>query len=399
MKRSILTVTCFFLICFLSFGSAGASESEKSDASAANNTFGFELFQKIIRQQEGKNVFISPYSISTALAMTWSGARGKTAEEMAGTLHFDVFGENIHPLFHRLKESIAQSDGEGCRLNVADALWGQEGYGFRKEFLDRIEKYYSGGFNTVDFIGDTDKAATRINQWASENTAGKIKDLISGDDIDMDTRLVLTNAIYFKGDWTFEFDKKMTRKKPFYVTPEKPVEAEMMFNEEDYRYGEPDDGLQVLELPYKGDDLSMVVLLPKHLPDLEKALNPDHLNNWLAGLQPEKVKVYLPRFKFQTRYYLGDYLKSMGIVEAFSDRADFSGMTGSKDLYIGKVIHQADIEVNEKGTEAAAATAVVMTWKSVPMTVTFNADRPFLFLIRHKPTNSILFMGRVMNPA
>jgi serpin B len=376
-----------------------AREHQAIMAAAANNAFGFDLFQRLVDSNQGKNVFLSPYSISSALAMSYAGARGKTAREMAAALRYGDASDAIHPAFRSLTEDLQKSGQKGCRLYVANALWGQQDYSFQKEFLGLVDRHYAGGFNTVDYIGATETARQRINQWIMQHTAEKIKELIARGDLDVDTRLVLTNAIYFKGDWTRRFSEQMTRKNPFWLESGQAVDVPMMADSGVYSYAEPDDSLQVLELPYEGDALTMVVLLPrKGRRALEQDVTSQNLAAWLSALHQEEVELFLPKFKFQSKFYLKKTLKSMGMHDAFDERADFSAMTGRKDLYIGKVIHQADIEVNEEGTEAAAATAVIMQRKSVPQRVVFRADHPFIFLIRHKPTGTILFMGKVMNP-
>ena len=405
MKRLLAVIVCSIVLSLVVLTNGVlAAQPKLPNASAANNSFAFDLLKKIMAKDVGKNIFFSPYSISTALTMTYAGARGNTAKEMADVLHYGVSGEGIHKAFYILTKDIEKSKTEGYQLNVANALWGQQDYKFRKEFLDLIARYYSGGFNEVNFIGETEKSRKKINDWVMKNTAGKIKKLINAGDIDTYTRLVLTNAIYFKGDWASQFEKELTQKRPFYVEQGKVVDVQMMSREGDFLYTEPNEKLQILEIPYQGDDLSMVILLPrKGLEGLEADMSSKTLNDWLSMLDEEKVSVFLPRFKFQSKYYLGKILTSMGMREAFDDRrADFSGITVKKELYISKVIHQADIEVNEEGTEAAAATAVIMSVpKSMspsPRPVIFRADHPFIFFIRHRPTNTILFIGRVMNP-
>ena len=402
-----------------------ALQSELPGVSAANNAFAFDLFKKITTTGEDKNIFLSPYSISTALTMTYAGARGNTAEEMAAVLHYAASGEDVHKAFQILTRDVEWSSKEGCQLNVANALWGQEGYGFRKAFLDLVARYYYGGFNEVDFRNETEKSRKTINDWVMKNTAGKIKELVARGDIGGYTRLVLTNAIYFKGDWASQFKKDSTKKRPFYVGPEKVVDVQMMFKADEFRYYAPstkpekpvdskvvrigrpvvqNQGIQILELPYKGDDLSKVILLSSDgLESIEASIGSETLNDWFSRLGQRDVEVYLPKFKFQSKYYLKDTLEAMGMRDAFDERrADFSGMTVKKDLCISQVFHQADIEVNEEGTEAAAATVVGMRKRvscapEMPVVI-FEVDHPFIFLIRHRPTNAILFIGRVMNP-
>ncbi|MCF8079085.1 MAG: serpin family protein [Desulfobacterales bacterium] len=425
MKRLFSLISCSIVLpLVLWVGGILAAQPEWHSASIANRAFTFHLYKKLAAKDRATNIFLSPYSISTALTMTYAGARGSTAEEMASVFHYGVSGAEIHKAFQTLMEGIGKSSKEGCRLYVANALWGQEGYGFKTGFLNLVARYYSGGFNQVDFIGESEKTRLRINGWAEQNTAGKIENLIGSDDIDSDTRLVLTNAIYFKGEWTSQFEKELTQKRPFYLEPEKAVDVEMMFKFGKLRYYAPSEeqerpvseevtiqgrpavqnqGIQILELPYTGDDLSMVILLSSEgVERIEAAIDSKTLTDWLSRLGERDVRAFIPKFKFQSKYYLKEMLESLGMRQAFTERADFSGMTGRKDLRVSKVIHQADIDVNEEGTEAAAATAVV-TSKLVSMlperpVVIFKADRPFLFLIRHRPTNTILFIGRVANP-
>lgn len=400
MKRWRCTCLIFTLLFWAVWATPLWAETNgQTIAAAANNGFGLDLFQTVGKATPEKNVFLSPYSISSALAMTYGGARGNTAREMAEVLGYGSAGDTIHMSFQTLTDDIRKSGQKGCRIYVANALWGQQDYGFKKEFLALVDRHYAGGFSTVDYIGETEKARDTINQWVMDHTADKIKGLIAEGDIDADTRLVLTNAIYFKGMWALRFLKEKTRQSPFMLESGTAVAVPMMSNDGDFLYAEPDDTLQVLELPYEGEAFVMDILLPrKGLKAVADKLSSQTLSAWLSALRPAEVELALPRFKFQSKFYLKKTLKPMGMHDAFDDRADFSGMTGAKDLYIGEVIHQADIEVNEEGTEAAAATAVVMTWKSVPMRVGFRVDHPFIFLIRHKPTNTTLFLGRVMNP-
>ena len=263
-----------------------------------------------------------------------------------------------------------------------------------------VKKHYDGGFNTVDFAGATEASRLTINSWVEQKTANKIKDLLAQGSLTELTRLVLTNAIYFKGDWAVKFKPDLTKPMPFHVSVEKTVNVPMMRQNGDFLFAENDD-VKVLELPYVGKELSMVLLLPKtNMNDLNAKLDAARLAEWTGQVREREVDIYLPKFKFETQYELKELLSDMGMVDAFAlPPADFSGMSGQKDLYITKVIHKAIIEVNEEGSEAAAATAVVMGVKAVLHKPVFKADQPFLFLIRHNDTGAILFMGRVNNPA
>jgi serpin B len=373
-------------------------DADQAALVAGNTRFALELYDQL-RKEDG-NLFFSPFSLSTALAMTYAGARGDTAAEMARVLHFDLTPERLHPAFARLQRQLDVSEGEdaGYRLYVANALWPQEGYAFLPEFLTLCQTYYRAGLQAVDFVGATEKARQTINRWVEQRTEDKIKELLKPGVVTPLTMLVLTNAIYFKGDWAAQFDKAETRDAPFTLLDRKQVSVPLMNQSGEFRYAEDAD-IQVVELPYAGEALSMVVLLPRQadgLPALEKSLNARKLADWLSKLRPRTVRVALPRFKMTSDFQLNDVLQALGMRDAFTGAADFSGMTGSRELFIGAVIHQAFVDVNEEGTEAAAATAVVMLKGSLPPA--FRADHPFLFLIRDMRSGSILFLGRVMNP-
>jgi len=365
-----------------------------------NTLFALDLYGRL-RKEDG-NLFLSPYSISTALAMTYAGGRGETEKQMVKVLHFTLEQKQLHPAFAELQNTLNEGGKKGAyELSVANALWGQKGYPFLKDFLAMIKNSYGGGLNEVDFIKATESARTTINTWIEKKTNNKIKELIAPGVLNDLTRLVLTNAIYFKGKWAAQFEKKNTKEAPFILADGKKVNIPMMYQKSDFKYIEKED-LQILELPYRGDDLSMLLLLPRKmdgLPALESQLTKDSLQGWLTSMQGKReVVVYLPKFTMTKEFMLADVLRSMGMTDAFSlPPADFSGMTGKKDLFISAVIHKAFVDVNEEGTEAAAATAVVMRVSSAQMTV-FRADHPFLFLIRDNHSGSILFIGRVADP-
>jgi len=398
----VLAVTCAMAAGVLA-GGATAPESPGAQDTAAvaagGNVFALDLYRRL-RAEEG-NLFFSPYSLSTALAMTYAGAAGNTAAEMANVLHFTLPQERVHPAFARLIEDVERAgDAEGCELSVANALWGQQGFDFLPAFLQSVQTNYGAPLHQVNFAA-TDAARTRINDWVAERTRDKIKNLIRLRVLNASTRLVLTNAIYVKGDWVHPFEASATADALFWVSADRSVSAPMMQQTKSFRYGES-DLCQVLELPYAGDALSMLVLLPREradLPALEEALTHAALAQWTSGLASREVAVTLPKFKLTCQFTLGKVLQEMGMGDAFGPAADFSGMTGRRDLYISAVIHKAFVDVNEEGTEAAAATAVVMRLTGLPQPpVVFRADHPFLLLIRHKPSGSILFMGRVADP-
>jgi serpin B len=364
-----------------------------------NTAFALELYQKL-RKEEG-DLFFSPYSISTALAMTFAGAQGETESQMAQTMHFLLEQEQLHPAFALLEMKLDEIGKQGqVLLKVANSLWPQEGYPLLEEFLELTKRFYGVLITAVDY-GNTETSRCTINAWVEEKTEGKILDLIPSGTLDSMTLLVLVNAIYFKGNWSSQFNKDRTREESFWVTPDKQVQVPMMRQLRKFGYAER-DGLQILELPYAGDDLSMILLLPRKkdgLSELEESLTVENLSEWTGKLWYGEVQVYLPRFSTAFPFRLDDTLMSMGMIDAFRE-ADFSGMDETKVLKIGAVLHKAFIDVNEEGTEAAAATAVAMRMKGLPPpTPTFHADHPFVFLIREKSTESILFLGRVVDPS
>jgi serpin B len=390
-----------------------------------NNKFALELYAKL-RAKEG-NLFFSPYSISTALAMTYAGARGQTAVQMARTLQFPmgpykapdtdkkgqplyrierklIGRENLGATFGALQKNLnARGKKGGYELSVANALWGQKDYGFLEEFLESVRTNYGGGLHEVDFIGATEPARRRINAWVEKETKKKIKELIKPGVLNALTRLVLTNAIYFKGNWARQFKEERTRQAPFTIADGRKVRTAMMNQKAKFKYMEGED-FQGLELPYVDDELSMIILLPRRvdgLADFERSLTSKGLSEWLGKLRKREVIVSVPKFKMTSQFGLVDVLRGMGMKDAFvPDVADFSGMNGKRDLFVSAVVHKAYVDVNEEGTEAAAATGVVVGVTSVgpQRTPVFRADHPFLFLIRDNNSGSILFIGRVMNP-
>jgi serpin B len=367
-----------------------------------NSQFALDLYGKL--SAKDGNLFFSPFSISTALGMTWGGARGETAEQMARTLHFTLVNEGFHQRFGELLKEVNGEPNEkrGYQLNTANALWGQKGYPFAPNFVKLMNDNYGAGFNEVDFQDATEASRQTINTWVEKETHSKIKDLLKKGIIKSNTRLVLTNAIYFKGDWASQFKKDVTKEGAFRVTSEKVVKAPLMHQSGNFRHFE-DRNVQGLEMPYVGKDLSMVVLLPKQidgLADLEKALA-GKLAGWLGQMQEQRVDVTLPKFKTASDLLLNQPLIALGMPLPFTeDKADFSGLNDGKgSLFISAVVHKAFVEVNEEGTEAAAATGVIISDPSAPPKATaFKADHPFLFLIRDNRNGSILFIGRIANP-
>jgi serpin B len=376
-------------------------ESDVNNVVNSSNQFAFDLYSNL--KGEKGNIFFSPYSISTAMAMTYEGARGQTAEEIRQVFHYP---DDINVLRRGYTETINQINKKDKKyeLRTANALWAQKDYRFLPEYFKTAEKYYGGKVTNVDFVRDTENSRLTINKWVEDQTNNRIRDLIPQGAINSLTRLVLTNAIYFKGNWETQFPKKNTKEADFRVSADKKVRVPMMFiREGKFNYTE-NEALQLLELPYAGNELSMLVLLPRNeLSEVEPYLKADKIKDLMKNLRQEEVDVYLPRFKFETKYLMGGeqgILGRMGMPTAFSEtQADFSGMTGRPDLYITEVVHQAFVEVNEEGTEAAAATGVIMGVKAVFLKKVFRADHPFIFFIQHRDTGNILFMGRVIDPS
>jgi len=377
-----------------------------------NTAFALDLYTQLKGEEErkhppgppqGRNLFFSPYSISTALAMTYAGARGNTAKQMADVFHFTLEPEALCRALADLKAQLNAVQEKGyVRLNVANALWAQAGYPFLQEFLDLVIQHYKAKLGYANFA-DHEAARQEINAWVEEQTNEEIKELIPQGLLDELTRLVLVNAIYFKGNWASQFDKDNTTNAEFWIAPDTAVNVPMMAQTEEFKYADiANDHVQILELPYVGEELSMIILLPTEkngLAELENSLSMEKLNGWQASLWQQEVMVYIPRFKVSSGFNLNESLETMGMSDAFSETAaDFSGMDGTQELSISAVIHKAFVEVNEEGTEAAAATAVVMAGRGIKRTPTFRADHPFIFLIRDNPSGSILFLGRVVDP-
>ncbi len=406
----MMVMSCIVGVCPLVLCGQEPRQVKPMDTTA----FAAKLYAQL-QAREG-NLFFSPTSIETALAMTYAGAKGVTAEQMANTLCISGSGEEVSSWYAGVLKQLNNPpavwgwvDKTGkpmpaYKLVVANALWGQQGYPFSPEFIQLVKSSYAAGLNSVDFR-QSEQARNTINTWVADQTHDKIKDLIAKGFLQPDTRLVLTNAIYFKSNWATKFQETATRKEPFHRTTDQSNDVPMMHQIHNFGYTETAD-LQLLELPYMEEDLSMVVLLPRTvdgLKDLEKNLTAENLRQWFKEAKPELVQVTLPKFTFSDEMELARILRAMGMTDAFDPvKADFSGMSSAERLFISAVIHKAFVAVDEDGTEAAAATAVgvrataMMRRPDEPKI--FKADHPFVFLIRHRSTGEILFMGRLSDP-
>jgi serine protease inhibitor len=376
-----------------------APKADRDETVRDDSEFATDLYGQL-RSQDG-NLFFSPNSISTALAMTYAGAKGNTGTEMAGVMHFTLPNDRLNAAYSARLHDLNAS-GKGYELNVANALWGQKGFAWQKDFLDLNKSYYDAGLNEVDFA-QSEQARQTINAWVEKNTHEKIKDLIPSGILDVLTRMVLTNAIYFKGKWALQFDPKMTFDGDFWTSATDKVKTPLMNEHGEFNFME-NETLQAVELPYSGKGVSMIVLLPRKrdgLKDLEEKLNAKKLAEWIGAMKPvHGLAVTLPKFKMTTQFELSKTLEAMGMKDAFGAKADFSGMGGEPGLvYLSHVIHKAFVDVNEEGTEAAAATAVVASRAPGPPQPTFRADHPFVFVIRDNRSGAILFMGRLSNPS
>jgi serpin B len=383
-------------------------DADVNELVEGNSAFAVDLYRFLVDRQGGENLFYSPYSISLALAMTYAGARSETEEQMADALHFTLPQDDLHPAFNALDQELARrgegakgKDGQGFRLNIANAIWGQMDYAFLDAFLDVLATNYGAGLRVLDFAGAPEESRVTINDWVSEETEGKIENLIPQGAIDPLTRLVLTNAIYFNAAWAHPFQEEATKEGPFTVLDGGRVMVPMMRQAESFGYARG-EGYQAVELPYDGREMSMVILLPDRdgFDAFEDSLDARRVEAIIKTLKYRQVALTMPRFEFDSHFSLNQALVALGMPAAFSGGADFSGMTGNRDLFISDVLHKAFVSVDEEGTEAAAATAVVMKLAVVedePIPVTI--DRSFIFLIRDVRTGAILFVGRVVDPS
>jgi serpin B len=383
------------------------TEADVAELVVGSSAFAFDLYQAV--REENGNLFYSPYSISMALAMTYAGARGETEQQMADTLHFTLPQDRLHPAFNALDLELASraegtegQDEEGFQLDIVNSIWGQSDHSFLPEFLDVLAKNYGAALRLLDFENAPEESRQVINEWVSDQTEGRIKDLIPQGDINTWTRLVLTNAIYFNAAWSHPFEKEQTRDGTFHLLDGSQVTVPMMRQTEYFGYTEG-DGYQAVELPYTGEKVSMVILLPAagRFEEFEKPLDAERVEAIVKDFVQTNVALTMPKFEFDSSFQLADTLAGMGMPDAFSpEAANFSGMDGTRDLFIQDVIHKAFVSVDEAGTEAAAATGVVIGITAAPASpVEVAVDRPFVFLIRDIETEAILFVGRIVDPS
>ncbi|MBU0992775.1 MAG: serpin family protein [Proteobacteria bacterium] len=395
----IILCCIIFSGCLLNTPSQKEIGKSTESLVSGNTIFAISLYRKI--DAPDRNLFFSPMSLSTALSMTWEGAGGNTKKEMATVMHLPENPSGIRYANQTLLADInAIQVNDEIILLAANRIWPQKGITCLDTYTNVLKTFYLSDVKTVDYITPA-LAAREINTWVEEKTKSQIKHLVPPTALNPTTRLVLTNAVYFKGNWQTPFNPSQTIIAPFKTSMGEVINAPMMNLKDTFNYTE-NDRLKAIELPYAGNTLSMILLLPKDERDfknLENELSLENLKICLEKLESKKIRVTIPRFKISAGIDLSQTLTGMGMKDAFSPNADFSGIDGTKDLYISAVLHKAFIDVNEKGTEAAAASAVIVARKTaVEHLPVFKADHPFVFMIRENRHGSILFMGRVMNP-
>ena len=400
-KQKTLVVILLTILLFSNLYSLGKKPVKTPEISLdtfceSNNKFGFKVFKEIVKEQTDENIFISPMSISYALGMTFNGADGKTKKEMAEVLEFgNLTNSEINASFKALMEKLMELDPK-VMMEIANSIWYRENIDVLEKFKKVNQNYFQAEIRNMDF--SEPETIEIINNWVSENTKGKITKVI--DEIDALSMMYLINAIYFKGSWTDEFNKERTHKDKFFISNGKSVSCEMMNTAEENLYFENDD-FQAIDLPYGKGDFSMIVFLPKKGKDINEFisnLNRENWNSWLTKFSKQSGSLFLPKFKIEYDLEMNDVLKALGMPKAFTDAANFSRMTKRQKLYISNVIHKTFVDVNEEGTEAAAVTVVEMRLTSFKPGFSMRVNRPFVFAIKEKETNSILFIGKIVNP-
>ena len=381
------------------------SDTQLSSLVKGNSAFAFTLYQQLKKDNTG-NLFYSPYSISTALGMTYAGAVGDTEKQMGSALHFTLPQGQLHPAFNQLALDLASrgqnaqgTNGKSFALNIANALWGQQDFTIQPAFLKILAQNYGTGMNLLDFKNSPDPSRVTINNWVSDQTNNRIKDLLPQGSITPATRFVLTNAIYFDAAWQNPFAKESTSNGNFNLLNSSTVSVPMMNHEGSYSYVKG-SGYQAVELPYSGNEVAMDIIVPDagQFNTFESGMTADSISGIIGSLKSSFMVLALPKFQFDSSFSLKQALSALGMPVAFTDKADFSGITGQPNLIISDVVHKAFVAVDEEGTEAAAATGVIMVGAAMPAN-SLTVDRPFVFLIRDIQTGAILFIGRVLNPA
>lgn len=395
MNKSFLILALIFLFFIGMSKQPQKKEKDLENNLSSLNKFTFNLYREILKKNPGENIFFSGTSIYLAIGMVYEGSRGETSKEMEKVLFIDPSDKERELKIKFLMEEISKEKEN--KFHIANALWLQKDFKILKDYLKKIEDYYKGKAEKLNFQEDPEGSRKIINGWIEENTSKKIKDLIPEGSLGPSIRMVLTNAVYFKGNWLRKFNEKETREEDFRIDDKNKIKVKMMrILEGEFDYGE-NENFQILELPYSGENLSMIFILPKN-----GDLNLDYENflQLKQSLKKVKVDVYIPRFSFEKKYFLNDTFKNMGMLEVFTENADLSGISGKKNLKVDDIIHQAFVQVDEEGTEAAGATAVTVRVTSVSgrKIPVFRADHPFLFFIYHRKTEAIIFLGNFSKP-
>ena len=392
MKTITLTIACL-----LTLGVSNAQTSQYTTSDA--NSFALKTYKQLANKDD-KNVFFSPISINLAIGITYAGAKGETEQQMASVFNFPENTQKFHKSMGALQENILSKASDRVEISLTNQLWADQNYKFRCQYLQKAKKCYKAPVKRLNFYSNLDESRISINNWVEEQTNDKIKDLLPEGSLSEQTKMVITNTIYFKGQWEKKFDERNTRNEEFTTITGQKIETPTMNTSTKLNIYQ-EKNLKLIELPYDGKQFSMLVLLPNKrvtLASIEKELSTKSLNHYISSMTMSEVRLSLPKFKFDASYKLKTVLSDMGMPLAFSNAADFTGMSKIKDLRIDELFHKAFVEVSEEGTEAAAATAVVVVRKTSIISNEFKANRPFLFFIRENETGNILFFGRIANP-
>jgi len=368
----------------------------------ANNAFAFAMYKELLKTKGEKNLFFSPMSITAALAMVHLGAAGNTADEIKAAINAKhLSNDELHAAFSVLNGQLNSKEDSACILRMANRVFARKNFAIKDSFTASTKKLYAAEAEVLDFANDTENSRITINKWIENQTNDKIKDLLQPGVVNHNTAMVLANAIYFKGSWLEAFDRKQTSKQAWTLKSKETTQVDLMFKEENFKFSFSEDiqGTMYAEVPYKGNELSMGMMLPSQVGELgtlQEKINVDVFEKMVSTTHSEKLMLLMPKFKIETEASLKEMLKSLGISEAFGSGANFSNIADCEDLYLSEVVHKAFVDVNEEGTEAAAATAALIALMCMPME--FRATHPFIFFIKENLTGAILFMGHVMNP-